>query len=323
MSNSLTLGMVAEQLPPSLDRIVCMPIMQATDILPLLPFKGTPNQFFLTRLQDVSVPTPGWRLFNEDAPNPSRGTQRVETRWAGQLDYVIKVDKSLSRMPAQWRESRAEQIRLHGIGAGFEAQRAWFLGNHLTVPEEPDGFFRIVDAGILDGFIPAAQKIGIGTGGDTLTFADMDQASSVCYGDNRHWLMNPTMVRKILSLARDASTSGILRISEGREMLGKKFKEYDGMPILSIERKDDHSTDLGFVYDDGSGNLDTTKIVLVNFSQAEPGAYCFGPDGSIIRAGGFVDLPGTPFEVNYTSWAVGFMLTGPTSQAQLTQINNA
>lgn len=321
--SSLLLGQVANALPPSLDRIVCQPIMQATDLIPMIPHKGTNNQFHLTRLQDVSVPTPSWRQFNQAAPNPTRGTQRVETRWAGQLDFVIKVDMSLARMPSQWRENRAEQIRLHGIGAGFELQRVWFNGNHNATPAEPDGFFQIVTDGILRGFIPSAQKVSLATGGGTLAFSNLDQASTVCYGDNRKWLMNRTMERKILALARDASTTGILRISDSRDMLGRKFKEYDGMPILPIERKDDHSTELGFTFNDGSGNLDTTQILLVNFSTTEQGMYSFGPDSNIVRAEPFLRLPGTPFEVSYTSLAIGFMLTGPTGFAVVNQINNA
>ena len=323
MANSVTLGMAAVQMKPSLARAISKPIMQASEVLPMLSYEGTSGNLFLSRLQDSSVPTPNWRHLNDDAPNPSRGTQRRETRWVGIMDFVIKLDTRIRDIPAQWESHVSAQIRLHGIGAGFEAQRVFFEGSRLTAPAEPDGLKALIDNGIADGSIPSAQKIDAGTGGATLTFALLDQQAAVCYGSNRSWMAHPYFERKILALARDAATSGILRYSESRTMLGRPFLEYNGMKIFKIERMDDHSSDLGFDENDGSGNLDTSRIYLINISKEDQGVYAFGPDQIGIQVGGFKDLPGTPFVVSYSSWSIGFMWNGPTGGAVLIHLNQA
>lgn len=323
MPNSVTLGMAAAQMKPSAAKAISKPIMQATEVLPLLQYESTGGQLHLTRLQDSSVPTPNWRHLNDDAPNPTRGTQRRETRWVGIMDFVIKLDTRIRDIPAQWESHVAAQIRLHGLGAGFEAQRVFFKGNRINASAEPDGLMALIDNGISDGSIPAAQKVNAGTGGATITFAMLDEVSAVCYGSNRKWLAHPFFERKVLALARDASTSGIVRISEQRNMLGKPFMEYNGMPILKIERMDDHSSDLAFEEDDGAGNFDTSRIYLLNFSREDQGVYAFGPDSLGIQVGGFKDLPGTPFIVSYSSWGIGFMWNGPTGGAVLIHLNKA
>lgn len=323
MANSLTFAMVAAQMPPSPARAVSHVIAQYVDLLQVMPYKGTGDMFHLTRLQDVSVPTPNWRMFNDDAPNPTRGTQRVETRFAAQLDFTIKLDTSLAKIRSQWEDYRTSQVRLHVLGAAFEGQRAFFHGDPNTVVEEPAGVYNILADNIQKGYSPAAQDINATTGGAALSFDLADQLNYACFGSNRIYLSNPFINRKFYSLARDAATSGILRISEDRNMLGEPFAEYAGMKLLRIERKDTHATDLPFDEDDGSGNFDTTSLWLINFDSEEPGVYAFGPGQIGITAQPFVPVPGTPFIVSYTQWAIAWMLSGPTNMGRVKHLNAA
>jgi hypothetical protein len=316
--------MVAQNLPDrSFKKTVAYPLMQATELIPMLPYVSTGGEFSQTRFEQTSVPQPSWRRFNDTPPTESRTLYRRETRWWGLMSILVKLDKRFRDAPARWQSHVELQIRGAGQGAAFEAQRVFLNGNHLSVAEEPDGIKQILNAGIAAGYIPSAQRIDVGTGGDTLTFAHLDQLKSVVYGDNLVALLNPFFFRKLLALARDASTSGILRIGETRSIFGTPLTEYAGVKLLNIEKKHDHSSDLPFTEDDGSSNLDTSRIWMVNLAE-NMGVYAFGPDSGMgMQMPALQDVPLTHFVGSLGDWGVGFGSDSPTGIGAVIHLNAA
>ena len=319
---AVPLGVAAANLTSHRAKAVIKPIIQTSPILKHIRVVNTGGELSHMYNQDYQLPTVSYIGLNQSAPNPTQGAQRQVNATVARMVIPMRIDNVFRSTPAKWETQEVMQMRLGGIAGGFQFNDDFFDGDDAVSPLKPRGMYKHMALGLTAGTIPSQQRINAGTGGATLTLAMLDELVDACQGENRILFMNQRLKRKILQLARDSSTSGIMRITESRDMFGKKLDEYDGIPIEVIQREDNYSTVLDFDEDDGSGNLDSASIWCISFGN-ETGVYSFAPQGLGFQVEPFVRVPGQPYWDSLSEWLFNYVVAGPRCIAQLNHVNNA
>lgn len=316
---AVPLGVAAANLTSHRAKAVIKPIIQTSPILKHIRVVNTGGELSHMYNQDYQLPTVSYIGLNQSAPNPTQGAQRQVNATVARMVIPMRIDNVFRSTPAKWETQEVMQMRLGGIAGGFQFNDDFFDGDDAVSPLKPRGMYKHMALGLANGTIPTNQRIDAGaSSGATLTLAMLDELVDACRGENRVLFMNRFLKRKILQLARDSSTSGILRINEDRDMFGKKLETYDGIPMEVIEREDDYTSALGFDEDSSSN----ASIWCISFGN-ETGVYAFAPQGLGFQVESFVRVPGQPYWDSLSEWLFNYVVAGPRCIAQLRYLNQA
>lgn len=318
---AVPMGTVAAELKSARARAIIKPIMEESPILQQIKVVNTGGDLQYMYNQDLTLPTASYIGINQASPTATNGTQRRVSQTVARMVIPMRIDNVFTQTPAIWEREEVKQMRMAGMAAGFQFSADFFDGDPSSNPLKPTGLYKYLNDGVASGFIPSNQKIDAGDGGAQMTLTMLDELVDAVKGDNRVIFCNARMKRKVLSLVRDSASNGMLRIQQKENEFGKKFEEYDGIPIRVIERSDDYSTVLDFDEDEGTGGTDNTcSVWCVSFGD-EMGVYAFAPQGLGFSVEPFVKVPGQTYHDSLSEWLFNYVVAGPRACARLYHVD--
>lgn len=313
--SQMTLLEAAKSSQDVVDRAITKIIVESSPILEDLPFKTINGPTFRYTMER-SLGTIAFRGVNGSytADNGVINPQFESLVIAG---GEVKIDNFIVDVESNIRDAKSTYYALKGRAMGLFFSENFFESDTAVNPYGFDGIRKRIPT-------TSAQYINAGTGGDTVTFDDIDALLDAVVGPNSEKVlyMNKTMRRKLTALARAQTGTARVEYSESgfRDAFNRQISGYAGTPIKVVEREDDQSTILGFDEDDGSGNLDTTSIYCVRYGMQ----YVHGISNKMMPSvKDFGEQEAGPFHMGRIESYMGIVVRHPRSLARLGHINNA
>lgn len=291
------------------ERAVLKTITERSALMERVPFKEINSG---TYTYDIEQSLPGVAARNIGGSYTA--SSGVKTRISESLCIIggeVVIDNYEVNLNGGGKDVKLEQYAMKARAMALTFSEWFFEGDGDLNPAQFNGLRKRL-AG-------TNQVVNLASGGATLTLSALDQLYDTVVGGPDAFFMNKTMARKIMQLARDVSGHALL--DTNTSALGKRVTEYNGVPILIVERDDNASTILDFDEDDGIGNLDTASIYAVKFGDSYVGAL--RGKGSSLTVKDFGEQEAAPRHMGRIEAYWGMYMKHPRSAARLTRINNA
>ncbi len=226
------------------------------------------------------------------------------------LGGEVKVDNFEVEVMSNLLNLKAEKYRMKARQAGIKFSETFFEGDTAV-----DGFS-------FDGLrkrLTGNQKILMGSGGAALTLAKIDELLDAVVGDggDKQLWMSPTMRRKVTTLVRAVTGSGLINFTQ--DAFGKQQMAYAGTPIRIVRREDDGSSFFGYDEDPSDGVSDTASIYCTRMGTD----YLHGIQSkSLPTVKDFGEVQAGPFHLGRIEWYIGMVLKHPRGAGRLYGITN-
>jgi hypothetical protein len=247
----------------------------------------------------ATLPSHAFRSLNEDFTD-STGTTEPEEERLAIAGGMFKVDKAYGKLKTPlYRDPTQQQLDMHNKGLNRFITHNMINGDVDADPKGFEGLFKR----FASGDFAAAQVVSASGTTDSLKvlasatnaqqfFDKLDEAiyqaglfetpeSNTARGA---LLMNKTSFLAIQAAARLTGYS-----INVRDLLGYTWTSYRNLPFVDVGLKSDQSTEIiGNAYNPGDGGNDSSRILVVRFSEADGDIESPGSDGcAILQAGGY------------------------------------
>ncbi|KKM25027.1 hypothetical protein LCGC14_1599100 [marine sediment metagenome] len=299
----ITLLEAAKHSQDELERSVAKIIVEASPVLEVLPQKTINGPAFRYH-RETSLGTVSWRGVG-GTYTPDAGVINPLFEPLVILGGEIKVDNFEVEVMSNLLNLKAEKYRMKARQAGITFSETFFEGDTA------------VDAFQFDGLrkrLTGNQKILMGAGGATLTLALIDQLLDAVLGDggDKTLWMSPTMRRKVTTLVRAVTGSGLINFTQ--DAFGKQQLAYAGTAIRVVRREDDGTSFFGFDEDPGDGASDTASIYCTRMGAD----YLHGIQSkSLPTVKDFGEVEAGPYHLGRIEWYTGLVLKHPRAAARL------
>jgi len=275
---------------------VLMKFAETSDILRVLPFTGIAGNSLKYNVEET-LPGIGFRGINESFTE-STGIINPQTENLAIAGGDLDVDKFIVDTMGADQRAVQEAMKIKALALAWT--KTFIKGDNTSEPREFDGLQVRLTGDAL-----------ISNGTTALSLAKLDEAIDAVDGAT-HILMNKTMRRLLTVAARTAAVGG--NITYSLNEFGQRVTEYNGIPILIVD-KDNNNTDiLGF-----TEASTTTSIYLVSFGEGAVEGLENG--GMSVRDLG--ELEGKAAFRTRIEWYSCFGVFAPKTAARLSGITNA
>ena len=275
---------------------VLMKFAETSDILRVLPFTGIAGNSLKYNVEET-LPGIGFRGINESFTE-STGIINPQTENLAIAGGDLDVDKFIVDTMGADQRAVQEAMKIKALALAWT--KTFIKGDNTSEPREFDGLQVRLTGDAL-----------ISNGTTALSLAKLDEAIDAVDGAT-HILMNKTMRRLLTVAARTAAVGG--NITYSLNEFGQRVAEYNGIPILIVD-KDNNNTDiLGF-----TEASTTTSIYVVSFGEGAVEGLENG--GMSVRDLG--ELEGKAAFRTRIEWYSCFGVFAPKTAARLSGITNA
>mgnify|MGYP007066213972 CR=1 FL=1 len=275
---------------------VLMKFAETSDILRVLPFTGIAGNSLKYNVEET-LPGIGFRGINESFTE-STGIINPQTENLAIAGGDLDVDKFIVDTMGADQRAVQEAMKIKALALAWT--KTFIKGDNTSEPREFDGLQVRLTGDAL-----------ISNGTTALSLAKLDEAIDAVDGAT-HILMNKTMRRLLTVAARTAAVGG--NITYSLNEFGQRVTEYNGIPILIVD-KDNNNTDiLGF-----TEASTTTSIYVVSFGEGAVEGLENG--GMSVRDLG--ELEGKAAFRTRIEWYSCFGVFAPKTAARLSGITNA
>ena len=222
----------------------------SSDILANLPFQNIQGNA-LKYNREANYPGVGFRGVNESY-TASTGVLNPVTEVLVIAGGELDVDAFIVQTMGAEQRAVHEAMKVRALSLAWTNK--FINGNNATDPREFDGL-EIRTVG--DQLISAGSTAN----GAALSLAKLDQA--IDQVDNpTHLIMNKAMARKFAAAGRATAVSGYITYSP--DDLGRRIMQYNGIPILVVDKDNNGNNILGFDEASASGTATSTSIYVVS-----------------------------------------------------------
>ena len=217
----------------------------------------------------------------------------------------VKIDNFEVEVMSNLLNLKAEKYRMKARQAGIKFSETFFEGDTAVDPYGFDG---------LRKRLAGDQKILVNSNGGSLTLALVDQLLDTVLGDggDKVLWMSPTMRRKVTTLVRAVSGSGLINFTQ--DAFGKQQVAYAGTPIRIVRREDTGTSFFLYDEDPGDGGDDTASIYCTRFGAD----YLHGiQTKSLPTVKDFGEVEAGPYHLGRIEWYTGMVLKHPRAAARL------
>ncbi len=304
----ITMLEAAKHSQDELERSVAKIIVEASPVLEYLPQKTINGPAFRYH-RETSLGTVSWRGVG-GTYTPDAGVINPLFEPLVILGGEVKVDNFEVKAMSNLLNLKAEKYRMKARQAGITFSETFFEGDTAVDPYQFDG---------LRKRLTGNQKLLMGSGGATLTLAKIDELLDAVLGDggDKVLWMSPTMRRKVTTLVRAVTGSGLINFTQ--DAFGKQQMAYAGTPIRVVRREDDGSSFFGYDEDPGDGVSDTASIYCTRMGVD----YLHGIQSmSLPSVRDFGEVEAGPYHLGRIEWYIGLVLKHPRAAARLYGITN-
>ncbi len=304
----VTMLEAAKHSQDALERSVAKIIVEASPVLEYLPQKTINGPAFRYN-REASLGTISFRGVG-GSYTPDSGVINPLFEPLVILGGEVKIDNFEVEVMSNLLNLKAEKYRMKAREAGIKFSETFFEGDTA------------VDAFSFDGLrkrLTGNQKILMGTGGATLTLALIDELLDAVIGDegDKVLWMSPTMRRKVTTLVRAVSGSGLITFTQ--DAFGRQQRAYSGTPIRVVRREDDGSSFFGYDEDPGDAVSDTASIYCTRMGAD----YLHGIQSkSLPTVRDFGEVQAGPYHLGRIEWYTGLVLKHPRAAGRLYGITN-
>lgn len=238
----------------------------SSDILANLPFQDIPGNAMKYN-REANYPGIGFRGVNE-AYTASAGVLNPVTEALVIAGGELDVDKFIIDTMGADKRSIHEAMKVRALSLAWTNK--FINGNNASDPREFDGL-EIRTVG--DQLISAGSTAN----GAALSLAKLDEAIDQTERPT-HIIMNKAMARKFAAAGRTTSVSGY--VNWVPDQLGNRIMQYNGLPILTVDKDNNGNSILGFDEAAASGTATATSIYIVSM----------GADGLVGLQNGGIDV---------------------------------
>lgn len=277
---------------------------QGADILQYLPFQNIQGNA-LKYNREEALPGVGFRGVNEGYTE-STGILNPVTETLAIAGGDLDVDKFIIDTMGEEQRTVQEAMKIKALSGRIA--RAIIKGDNEVDPREFSG---------LQARITGDQLMSAGTtsGGAALSLAKLDELIDLV--DNpTHLLMNKTMRRLLTVAARTTSVGG--NITYSLDAFGKQVTEYNGLPIVIIDKDNEGNDILPFTEAASTGSATATSIYCV--SMGDDGVT--GIQNGGIDARDIGELESKPAFRTRVEWYPGMAVFKGRAAARLRHIGN-
>ncbi len=239
-----------------------------SDVLRTIGFK-TAAQGRNPFAREVELPGLAFRAINED-PEISHGQREEFQDMCYPISGLLEIDRVVTN---RYGEGRQIQEMRGQMKRGAAIWTDTFIdGDNATNPKEFSGLkARLVadSTGSIDGSVDDSRLMENGgtSGGDALSLAKMDLASSLVNGLNAI-LVSRRMLVKFKAAARDPSLTNNQITDDFESDLGRRVTRFAGIPFLTGYPPSKNTTFLPFnEVASGGGGAATTSLYFVSFRE--------------------------------------------------------
>ncbi len=305
----ITLLEAAKHSKDALEASVSRIIVEASPVLEYLPQKTINGPAFRYH-REASLGTVSWRGVG-GTYTPDAGVINPLFEPLVILGGEIRIDNFEVEVMSNLLNLKAEKYRMKARQAGITFSETFFEGDTA------------VDAFQFDGLrkrLTGNQKILLTAGGGALTLAKIDELLDAVLGDggDKVLWMSPTMRRKVTTLVRAVTGSGLINFTQ--DAFGKQQMAYAGTPIRIVRREDDGTS--FFLYDEDPGDSveDTASIYCTRFGTD----YLHGIQSkSLPTVKDFGEVEAGPYHLGRIEWYTGLVLKHPRAAGRLYGITNS
>ncbi|KKN29512.1 hypothetical protein LCGC14_0843240 [marine sediment metagenome] len=305
----ITMLEAAKHSQDELERSVAKIIVEASPVLEYLPQKTINGPAFRYH-REASLGTINFRGVG-GSYTPDAGVINPLFEALVIMGGEVKVDNFEVEVMSNLLNLKAEKYRMKARQAGIKFSETFFEGDTA------------VDAFSFDGLrkrLTGNQKIDQGSlNGATLTLAKIDELLDAVLGDggDKVLWMSPTMRRKVTTLVRAVSGSGLINFTQ--DAFGKQQMAYAGTPIRIVRREDDGTSFFLYDEDPGDGASDTASIYCTRFGTD----YLHGIQSkSLPTVKDFGEVEAGPYHLGRIEWYTGMVLKHPRAAGRLFGILN-
>ncbi len=304
----ITLLEAAKHSQDELERSVAKIIVEASPVLEVLPQKTINGPAFRYH-RETSLGTMSWRGVG-GTYTPDAGVINPLFEPLVILGGEVRIDNFEIEVMSNLLNLKAEKYRMKARQAGIVFSEVFFEGDTA------------VDAFQFDGLrkrLTGTQSILMGAGGATLTLALIDELLDAVLGDgmDKTLWMSPTMRRKVTTLVRAVTGSGLISFTQ--DVFGKQQLAYAGTPIRVVRREDDGTSFFGYDEDPGDGVSDTASIYCTRMGSD----FLHGIQSkSLPTVKDFGEVEAGPFHLGRIEWFTGLVLKHPRAAARLRGITD-
>ena len=299
----ITLLEAAKHSKDVLEASVSKIIVEASPVLEYLPQKTINGPAFRYH-REASLGTVSWRGVG-GTYTPDAGVINPLFEPLVILGGEIRIDNFEVEVMSNLLNLKAEKYRMKARQAGITFSETFFEGDTA------------VDAFQFDGLrkrLTGNQKILLTAGGGTLTLAKIDELLDAVLGDggDKVLWMSPTMRRKVTTLVRAVTGSGLINFTQ--DAFGKQQMAYAGTPIRIVRREDDGTSFFLYDEDPGDGTSDTASIYCTRFGAD----YLHGIQSkSLPTVKDFGEVEAGPYHLGRIEWYTGLVLKHPRAAGRL------
>ena len=299
----ITLLEAAKHSKDVLEASVSKIIVEASPVLEYLPQKTINGPAFRYH-REASLGTVSWRGVG-GTYTPDAGVINPLFEPLVILGGEIRIDNFEVKVMSNLLNLKAEKYRMKARQAGITFSETFFEGDTAVDPFQFDG---------LRKRLTGNQKILLTAGGGTLTLAKIDELLDAVLGDggDKVLWMSPTMRRKVTTLVRAVTGSGLINFTQ--DAFGKQQMAYAGTPIRIVRREDDGTS--FFLYDEDPGDSveDTASIYCTRFGTD----YLHGIQSkSLPTVKDFGEVEAGPYHLGRIEWYTGLVLKHPRAAGRL------
>ena len=299
----ITLLEAAKHSKDVLEASVSKIIVEASPVLEYLPQKTINGPAFRYH-REASLGSVSWRGVG-GTYTPDAGVINPLFEPLVILGGEIRIDNFEVEVMSNLLNLKAEKYRMKARQAGITFSETFFEGDTA------------VDAFQFDGLrkrLTGNQKILLTAGGGALTLAKIDELLDAVLGDggDKVLWMSPTMRRKVTTLVRAVTGSGLINFTQ--DAFGKQQMAYAGTPIRIVRREDDGTS--FFLYDEDPGDSveDTASIYCTRFGAD----YLHGIQSqSLPTVKDFGEVEAGPYHLGRIEWYTGLVLKHPRAAGRL------
>ncbi|KKN16985.1 hypothetical protein LCGC14_0970390 [marine sediment metagenome] len=299
----ITLLEAAKHSKDVLEASVSKIIVEASPVLEYLPQKTINGPAFRYH-REASLGTVSWRGVG-GTYTPDAGVINPLFEPLVILGGEIRIDNFEVKVMSNLLNLKAEKYRMKARQAGITFSETFFEGDTAVDPFQFDG---------LRKRLTGNQKILLTAGGGALTLAKIDELLDAVLGDggDKVLWMSPTMRRKVTTLVRAVTGSGLINFTQ--DAFGKQQMAYAGTPIRIVRREDDGTS--FFLYDEDPGDSveDTASIYCTRFGTD----YLHGIQSkSLPTVKDFGEVEAGPYHLGRIEWYTGLVLKHPRAAGRL------
>lgn len=323
----ITLGQYAQVETEPLKKGVFMNLIRETPILEKFPFDKTTTLTNIA-LRYSRLPTGGaFRKLNTGYTTHEDGQVDQVTESIYFFGGDITYDKQLAKLTNTVVDPIALQIDMRIQSMSCDLRNYLINGDHATDADGFEGIKKRIAGMPSRQTIYAASSASAGldvtasTGNARTFFNKFDEAFDYCSsGKVDAIIANETMRRAIRTAARYVQFNANL-FDVTKDMFGRNFYTWNGVPIYDMGLKADQSTEVITLTEaGGTGSANTTSVYFVSFDQTQ------GIRGLQLGDFQFYDplsggeMESKPSEMRRLDWAIGLCGWGSYGATRLRNI---